>query len=64
MADQARDNNRYDTYRISGVTYIKDTYLGPKAQKVIDANSPGRFIDILAGKIIDFNLTPKIDINK
>ena len=64
MADQARDNNRYDTYRISGVTYIKDTYLGPKAQRAIAAQAPGRFIDLLAGKISDFNSTPKIDINK
>ncbi|MFA4966846.1 MAG: hypothetical protein WC624_01335 [Candidatus Margulisiibacteriota bacterium] len=64
MAEQARDNNRYDTYRISGVTYIKDTHLGPKAWKSINEKLPGRFIDILEAKLTEKNFVPKIDINK
>lgn len=64
MADQMKDSNKYDFYRISGVTYAKHTDLGPKAQRAIAENSPGRFIDLLAGKITDFNSTPKININK
>jgi hypothetical protein len=59
-----KENNKFDTYRIGGTTYVKDTHLGPKAWKSIEANSPGRFVDILEAKFKDLNYISKVDINK
>ncbi len=64
MNNQTKENNRFDTYRIGGTTYIKDTYLGPKAWKAITDASPGRFIDIIEAKFKDQLLAKKIDISR
>jgi len=59
-----KENNKFDTYRIGGTTYVKDTHLGPKAWRAIESKSPGRFVDILEAKFKDLCLESKIDINK
>jgi len=64
MKDQPKNQITFDTYRIGGVTYIKDTYLGPKTWGIIEAKQPGKFVDILEAKFAEKALIKKIDINK
>ncbi len=59
-----QETNKFDTYMIGGIKYIKDVQLGPRAWKSIDSLSPGRFVDILESKFNETSLIRKIDINK
>lgn len=59
-----QEQNKFDTYMIGGIKYIKDIQLGPRAWKAIDSSSPGRFVDILESKFNEAGLIQKIDINK
>lgn len=57
-------NKSFDTYKIGGKTYIKDTYLGPKSWDKIQVAAPGRFVDILEAKFSQTETAKKININK
>lgn len=54
----------YDKYTIGAKTYVKDTDLGDKAWRSINAGAPGKFVDILEAKFSDLFQNPKIDTNK
>jgi len=60
----AKENNKFDTYRIGATTYVKDVQLGPRAWRSIESKSPGRFVDILSAKFEEQNFVSKVDINK
>lgn len=63
MADETK-NRSFDSYRIEGKTYLKDTYLGPKVWGKIQSDSPGRFVDILEAKFSGASSKLKIDVHK
>jgi len=63
MSD-ATNKTDYDTYRISGQTYMKEVFLGNKAWKLIESKAPGRFVDIMEAKFTEKEFMQKIDVNK
>ena len=63
MSDE-KQNRSFDSYRIEGKTYLKDTYLGPKTWNKIQIAAPGRFVDILEAKFSDYTGKLKIDVSK
>lgn len=54
MSNAQNNNKSYDSYRVNGVTYVKDTYLGPKTWSKIQSDSAGKFVDILEAKFKSF----------
>ena len=51
--DQNNQRN-FDSYRVGGVSYVKETHLGPKTWSKIQDKSSGRFVDIMEAKFKSF----------
>ena len=55
-----QNQKSYDSYRVGGVSYIKETHLGPKTWSKIQDQNAGKFVDILEAKFKNFVEPKKI----